>query len=287
MRISNTFISAAVAISAIVGVGAACAADLPARTYSKAPVMVASPVISWTGFYVGGELGGEWGRTNWTTTSTSDFPGTIVDASSPRNYNPTGFRAGGYAGYNWQITNWVVGLEGSAAWANNTATAVGIPGCAINCAGSPGPGIDVSSVKLSWDASARVRVGYLIAPTALFYGTGGVAWQNVQTSATCQHTLSDPACTTAAGNPFNTQTNSKVLTGWTVGVGVEAKIYGNWLLRGEYRYSGFGTFNSVLPFNSSSAPAGTDFIRYNLSVNTQTATVGVAYQFGGPVVAKY
>jgi len=72
-----------------------------------------------------------------------------------------------------------------------------------------------------------------------------------------------------------------------VSVGVEAKIYGNWLLRGEYRYSGFGTFNSVLPFNSSSAPAGTDFFRYNLSVNTQTATVGVAYQFSGPVVAKY
>ena len=268
--------------------GAAVAADLPARTYTKAAPPVAAQLYDWTGFYVGGELGGEWGRTNWTTTSTSDFPGLIDDASSPRNFNPTGFRAGVYAGYNWQITNWVVGLEGSGAWANNTASAAGIPGCTIACnPGFPGPGVDLSSVKLGWDASARVRVGYLVVPSVLFYGTGGVAWQSVQTLGFCQHTSADAVCTVAAGTPFDTQTNSRVLTGWTVGGGVEAKIYGNWLLRGEYRYANFGTFNSVLPFNSSGAPVGADFVRFNLSVNTHVATVGLAYQFGGPVVAKY
>ena len=109
----------------------ASAADLAARPVYKAPPPVIAPVFNWTGFYVGGELGGKWGQTNWTTTSNSDFPGTIVDASFRRNYDPSGFQAGGYAGYNWQITNWVVGLEGSGAWTSNTASAAGIPGCTI------------------------------------------------------------------------------------------------------------------------------------------------------------
>jgi outer membrane immunogenic protein len=142
---------------------------------------------------------------------------------------------------------------------------------------------------MGWDASARARVGYLVTPSVLFYGTGGVAWQAIQASGFCQHSAADPQCTGAVGRPFDTETNSKVLTGWTVGGGVEAKIYGNWLLQGEYRYSNFGTFNGVLPFNSSGAPAGTDYVRYNLSVNTHIATVGLAYKFdwGGPVVARY
>lgn len=268
----------------------ASGADLAARPVYKAPPPAIAPVFNWTGFYLGGELGEKWGQGNWTTTSTSDFPGTIVDASSPRNYDPSGFRAGGYAGYNWQVTDWVVGLEASGAWTNSTASAAGIPGCSILCFPfAPGPGVDVASVRIGWDASARVRLGYLVTPGVLFYGTGGVAWQEVQASGFCQHSAGDPVCSVAAGTPFDTETNSKVLTGWTIGGGIEARIYGNWLLRGEYRYSNFGSFNGVLPFNSSGAPPGTDFIRYNLAVNTHIATVGLAYKFdwAGPVVAGY
>ena len=64
-------------------------------------------------------------------------------------------------------------------------------------------------------------------------------------------------------------------------------MYGNWLLRGEYRYSNFGTFNSVLSFGAPGAPLGTDFVRSNLSVNTHIATIGLAYKFGGPVAAGF
>jgi outer membrane immunogenic protein len=242
---------------------------------------------NWTGFYVGGALGGKWANTTWTTTSTSDFPGTIVDASSPRDYRPSGFRAGGYTGYNWQIASWVVGLEADLAWANNTATSVGIPGCSILCfPGAPGPGVDVAYVKMGWDASVRARLGYLMTPDLLIYATGGVAWQNIETSGTCQHSLADPQCTVAAGFPFDTQTNSKTLTGSTIGGGLE-KMYGNWLLRGEYRYSRFGNLNGVLNFGAAGAPAGTDVSRYNLSVNTNIVTVSLAYKFGGPFVARY
>ena len=271
---------ASVAFVALAGTGSAPAADMPL----KAPIAPPPAVSTWSGPYVGLALGGKWADTTWTTTSTSDPPNPplIVDASSPRNYRPSGFRAGGYAGYNWQIANWVVGVEADLAWADDTATAAGIPGCAIGCfPGAPGPGVDVASVRMRWDASARARLGFLLTPALLLYGTGGAAWQSIETSGTCQHSLADPACTNAPGAPFDTQSNSKTLTGWTVGGGVETML-GSWLLRAEYRYAQFDKLNGVLGFQAPGVPLGADTSRYNLSVDTHIATVGLAYKFGGP-----
>src|ERR1700744_2950117 len=52
-----------VAISALVFSSGAMAADLPARVYTKAPVIPLA-VYNWTGFYVGGNVGYGWGREN-------------------------------------------------------------------------------------------------------------------------------------------------------------------------------------------------------------------------------
>ncbi len=253
----------------------AMAADLPIK--SKAPP---PPAMSWAGPYAGIALGGKFADATWTTTSTSDFPGTIVDASSLDSFRPAAFRIGGYAGYNWQNQAWVYGVEFDIAYADATATHSGITGWAINCAGAPGPGVDTASVKLGWDASARARLGYLVTPGTLLFATGGIAWQSIETTGFCQHSLADPQCTVAAGAPFDTQTNREILTGWTVGLGLEARLSGNWLLRGEYRYADFGKMNGVLNFGSSGAPPGTDTSRYDLSVQTHIATLGLAYQFG-------
>src|SRR2546423_14133649 len=114
-----------IAVASLIA-GPAVAADLPLKAPPPAVVYDA-----WTGFYVGSALGGKWADTTWTTTSTSDLPGTIVDASSPRDYRPSGFRGGAYAGYNWQITHWVVSLEADLAWADNAVTVAGLPGCSI------------------------------------------------------------------------------------------------------------------------------------------------------------
>lgn len=40
------------------GTASAFAADLPARTYTKAPAYVPAPIYNWTGFYIGGHIGG-------------------------------------------------------------------------------------------------------------------------------------------------------------------------------------------------------------------------------------
>ena len=146
--IMHKLLLGSIAVASLIA-GPAVAADLPLKAPPPAVVY-----DSWTGFYVGAALGGKWANTTWTTTSTSDFPGTIVDASSPRNFNPSGARIAGYAGYNWQNQAWLFGVEFDVAYANNTASSVGIPGCTILCfPGAPGPGVDTSTVKMGWDAA--------------------------------------------------------------------------------------------------------------------------------------
>jgi len=209
----------------------AAAADLP--TYTKAP-----PPPAWTGFYVGGEIGGKWSDATWTTTSLFD-PGftTTIDSSSPADFRTSSVRAGGYFGYNWQFARqWVGGVEFDIAYSDRTTTVAGIPGCTILCIpGFPGPVLDQSSVRFQSDESLRARLGFLLNPTTLLYGTGGVAWQTVQVSATCQHSVPDPLCLFVAGNPLATATETFTRAGWTAGGGVELLFQRNWMARAEYR----------------------------------------------------
>jgi outer membrane immunogenic protein len=268
------------ALTLWIGVGPAMAADMPV----KAPRMVSGvgSAWDWSGAYIGGAIGAKWTDSTWSTISTEDppFAFSTVDASSPRQFNPFGPRVGAYGGYNWQSRMWVYGVEFDVAYANKTAASLGIPGCTIQCTvGFPGPGVDTSSVKMGSDASVRARIGYLMTPSVLLYATGGVAWQQIQTSGFCQHSFTDPQCQFAPPTPFDLETNSKILTGWTVGGGVESRIFGNWLVRGEYRYSSFRSFTDVFPFSFPGFPPGVDALRYNLSVNTHIVTLGLAYKF--------
>ena len=68
MRYSKLIHSVSIVISALVGIAAASAADLGPRTYTKAPVVVDAS-YNWSGFYLGLNAGGEWSRSNTTTTT--------------------------------------------------------------------------------------------------------------------------------------------------------------------------------------------------------------------------
>jgi outer membrane immunogenic protein len=95
-------------------VGAASAADLPARVYTKAPAVVA-PVYNWNGFYIGLNAGGGSSHECYTITSDAGVP---VRPASEGCHNATGGMVGGQVGYRWQMTNWVFGLEAQGDWAN-------------------------------------------------------------------------------------------------------------------------------------------------------------------------
>jgi outer membrane immunogenic protein len=275
------------------------AADLPLKAPPPAVV-----VSSWTGLYIGGELGAQWGDANWTTTClglidvlcTWDgqrIPSRIVngqpvlnpfnvDASSPHKFNLLAARLGTYVGYNWQFApNWLVGVEADLGFAwqdGNKQTTAGIVGCAINCLGVPGPGIDSTTVHMQWDSALRARLGYLATPDLLLYVAGGAAFQAVGMNLKCGPLPANPWCVAN-----RSVTNTDILPGWTVGGGVEYKYMRNWVLRGEYRYSEFNTFKTVI------FPHTGDDTFANTKWRTHIATVGISYLFntGPAVVARY
>ena len=236
----------------------ALAADLPsppAATYYKAPPM--APVFSWTGCYVGADVGGGFVRN-------SDHELTGAGGPSPFSPAPTniansdGVMAGGFLGCNYQFSNGIViGAEGDANWANIRGGTAAFPGSAL-----PGLANDLYETRSDFQASARGRLGYAFN-RVLVYATGGAAWAHIT-----EHDVSS-----ATGAFTDT---SSTLPGWTVGGGLEYAFLNNLIGRVEYRYSDFGTF--------SYAPAVFAPFVENHRITESQVLVGLSYKFGfGPM----
>jgi outer membrane immunogenic protein len=85
--------------------GVASAADMPL----KAPPPHVAP-FSWTGFYLGGNVGYSWGNSDSTLSFSDATTGTVLSSAHP-NFALDGVIGGAQIGYNYQVTNWVLGLE--------------------------------------------------------------------------------------------------------------------------------------------------------------------------------
>ncbi len=127
----------------------ATAADMAARPY-KAPPPPPAPlaaVYNWTGFYIGGHVGGAWAGNNTLQSNDGRFLGG-VQAGADFQFNP----------------NWVVGLEGQYSWlANNNNGGFAFPGAGLATQNTRGLG------------SATARVGWTWGP-GLLYAKGGYAF---------------------------------------------------------------------------------------------------------------
>src|SRR5215212_10664010 len=135
---------AGVSLGALAFASGAQAADLAARpVYKAAPV--AAPIWSWTGFYIGANVGFASARTH-----ISDDRTYLLDPGS-FDSRKTGVIGGLQAGYNWQFNNIVLGLEGdiSAASLNRSTS----PGTISNNLG------DVFNGNLSALGTVRGRIG--------------------------------------------------------------------------------------------------------------------------------
>lgn len=144
---------ATVAATAVLATGAD-AADLQ-RRYPPPAVgaPIYNPVFNWTGFYVGINGGGAWGRSTWDSADTFSVSGGLVGAT---------------AGYNWQIGQAVLGVEGDVDWTNINGTTTTL--CAQGC-----------KTSNSWLSTVRGRVGYAF-DRFLPYLTGGVAIGDIKAS---------------------------------------------------------------------------------------------------------
>ncbi len=144
------------AVATVTMIGAANAADIARRQAMpmKAPAYYAP--YNWTGFYVGINGGGGWGR--------SEFS----DPFATGSFNTSGGLVGGTVGYNWQMGQTVFGLEGDLDWSNIRGSAV--CGVTTSC-----------ETRNNWLGTARGRLGYAF-DRFLPYVTGGLAVGDIKTS---------------------------------------------------------------------------------------------------------
>src|SRR5437016_3814000 len=106
---------ALVALATVGAAAPALGADLGAPYYNKTPAY-AAPIYNWTGFYIGGHLGGVF-------SGSGDFSGLVLSDSSAR------LLGGVQAGVDWQFApNWVFGAEGQYSWLGNGGLNAAFPG---------------------------------------------------------------------------------------------------------------------------------------------------------------
>jgi outer membrane immunogenic protein len=261
------FLLGSILLVAALASGRAGAADLPPPVSRAAPAPVAAPV-SWTGFYIGGDVGEAW-SSNTATFNPLPTPGGIAFGITGLSGSDGGSAliGGFHAGYNWQFApTWVVGLEGDWSWSKAggsfTQNWVAIPPAVV----FP-PSFTTMSSRLDWVTSARPRFGYLVTPNLLAYATGGVAWAKIDYAAT------------ASGFLYLANTAlSQTQTGYTVGGGLEWAMTSNWLVRAEYLFYRFDNPpNVVVPASAGGSlnPSGFLWSATNVSV----ARAGLSYKF--------
>jgi outer membrane immunogenic protein len=155
------------------------AADLGARSYTKAPALAA--VSNWSGFYVGGNLGYGWGNGN-TDFSFLPTPEQFEVNNTTLGARSTGVMGGAQFGYNWQIGSLVTGLEADIQGSGIKGSARATP--TFPADGTPvSDGVLLSETKLSWFGTVRGRLGVTVTPEAARRSALVVGLQRLRTTA--------------------------------------------------------------------------------------------------------
>lgn len=203
--------------------GAAQAADLPNRRAAPSSPVYATPMFTWTGFYVGVNAGYGFGE------FTRDG----------RNFDdPSGFIGGGQVGYNMQFGQFVAGLEADLQYADL--------GRNDNLGFIAAPGVYVSGARgIEWFGTVRGRLGVAF-DRFLVYATGGLAYGGGDDNSF----------------GFAANGNDDVEFGWTLGGGVEYAFTNNLTFRVEGLYVDIDRGNSngfvVTPAGVVTPVAGID-----------------------------
>lgn len=248
----------------------ATAAASAALLCAAAPAM-ADPSVPWSGFYVGGNIGGVAGEGSATVSASPGSGGPTVNpldvtainsATASGSKSGGGFTGGVQGGYNWVGQGWLFGIETDweALDISNGAAKT------VQSAATPGLTYTLSqSVKTDWMWTLRPRLGFFTG-NWLFYGTVGLAVSEVKSTlhfndnAAAPHTLS--------------QDTSDTESGWIGGLGVAYAWAPEWSVRGEWLYTDFGTVSG-----SGTTSGGFATIKSDASVRGNIFRVGVDYRF--------
>ena len=249
----------------LIALGAAApavAADLPARPYVKAPVMIPA-IYDWSGFYIGLNGGGGSSRKCWDNNNVFGVP--VVPAVREGCHNATGGMVGGQIGYRWQSAPWVFGVEAQGDWADFKGSNPSIPVALI-------AGVPLLTNQTKIDA------------IGLFTGQIGYAWNNVLWYVKGGGALTDDRYNgVLTGTNTLLDTSTETRWGGTVGTGVEVAFAPDWSVAVEYDHLFMGSRN----LNFTTVGTGTFTRNDRITQDVDIATVRVNYRWGGPVIAKY
>ena len=177
----------------------ASAADLPRRAPAYIPPP--PPPVTWTGCYIGGNIGGAFGDASLTV------------AGSTVSGNGSGFAGGGQIGCDYQFSGgWVIGFRNMFDGTSNSKSG-SFAGGAVN-------------FNNQWFDTLTARLGYSWAAPWLLYFQGGAAWGHTSTDFTI--------------NGVQVAQGSNTRTGWTIGGGIEWMFAPHWSAFLEGNYMDFG-----------------------------------------------
>ncbi|WP_375704230.1 outer membrane protein [Bartonella sp. AD328YNZD] len=291
----NTKFLIATSVVALISSSAAYAADV-VIPHEAAPAVITAPSFSWTGFYLGGQVG------NFSSKTKLTVPGADKELFKKDNIpSPSGFMGGLYAGSNVDLGNGLIlGVETDAVWADReesktareltlTKEDVAFFNNALEKAKVElkdqqrfeiGDKVtEKHSYKEKWSGATRVRIGFAAVDRIMPYVAGGIAYaqvQGIQSVAGKGERAKVEQKADVMENPPVKQNvdltggtwadDTKTMVGFTIGGGVDFAMTENVLLRAEYRYSDFGKkkfANDTREFN----------------YKTNDFRVGVAYKF--------
>jgi outer membrane immunogenic protein len=275
-------------------VGAAAAADLPSRRAPPVYIAPVIPVFTWTGAYIGANVGYAFSDRDTGLTTAND---PVTQAQLTFSTVPTTFRlhqsgitAGGQVGYNYQLPSGsfggfggggvVIGVEADAAYTDLKRSDTVVDAFQVTSA---------YRSKLDYLGTVRGRLGYAF-DRVLVYGTGGFAYGETSFGQSI-----------VAGNANNlllwSGSRSGMQTGYAVGGGIEYALpTASFLnpfnssavtIRAEYLHYDLGSRTVELP---GAAVAGTSFTdHYRTSGNIVRGALNYKFDFAQPipVVARY
>jgi outer membrane immunogenic protein len=226
--------AAGASLGAVALATGAHAADLGAQPAYKAPAP-----WNWTGFYVGGTIGGVW--------SSSESSNDTFGIGGATDMSATGVIGGVEGGYNYQIGHAVFGVEGDISWSSLNAAA----------SAAPDPVSQTYSSRLNALATVRGRIGWAFDRLMVF-GTGGAAFANLRDQFVWNSVMS-----TGPGAD---------VAGWTAGAGVEYALTNNWTVKAEYLHIG-------LPDRTVTAFTGDIPYSFAFKNSFDIGRVGINYKF--------
>jgi outer membrane immunogenic protein len=232
--------------------GPAAAADLSVRqpAYKAPPPVVV--VDNWSGFYIGGSVGGAWLRADETFINNA----AVAD---PLTFNSSSFIGGGHVGLQGQWGNWVLGIEGTFSGTNLNET---VP--SIN------PGFPrTRSAKVDDITTVVGKVGFASGPW-MVYAKGG--WADLRINTSSLNPLS--GLSSSATNWYG---------GWTVGTGFEFMFWRNWVAGVEFDYYA-AKFDHTQPFSNGQVGAVTSS---RADVYAVTARLSYLFNWAAPFAGRY